>query len=104
MAAIPRITLLSLAHFALALLIGVIAFGTDMDQLASRSIWSRAASVIHDILWFPHDTFMRSLPNGALVQYPAVIPAAIVLNSLLWGVVLYALWRAVEKFRQRQPG
>ena len=87
-----RIVRFSLAYFAVAMLIAIVAFGTDMDQLRSRSPWSRGAAAVHDVLWFPHDAALRAIPN-AWLRKPYVIPSALVINGLLWGTVLYTLWR-----------
>lgn len=95
-----RIILFSAGHFGLAMLIAIIAFGTDLDQLRSRSPWSRGAAVVHDVLWFPHDAALRTLPNEWLIRNLYVIPLALVINSLVWGTVLYALWRSLRSGRQ----
>lgn len=98
-----RIVLFSAGHFALAMLIAITAFGTDLDQLRSRSPWSRGAAVVHDILWFPHDAALRALPNEWLIRNLYVIPLAVVINSLFWGTTLYALWRSWRRVRQAWP-
>jgi len=85
------------AHFVAAMLIAVVAFGRDMDQLRSRSAWSRAAAAVHEVLWFPHDTALRALPNDWLAHNTYVIPVALVLNSLAWGAVLYSSWQVVRR-------
>jgi hypothetical protein len=95
-----RIVLFSAGHFALAMIIAIIAFGSDLDQLRSRSPWSRAAAVVHDVLWFPHDATLRALPNDWLSRNLYAIPLALVLNSLVWGTVLYALWESVRRVRK----
>jgi hypothetical protein len=74
--------------------IAVVAFGLDMDQLRSRSAWSRGAAAVHDILWFPHDMALRALPNDWLAHHTYAIPVALVLNCLVWGTLLYSLWHA----------
>ena len=89
-----RILACAAGHFVVAMLIAAIAFGTDMDQLRSRSPWSRGAGVIHDVLWYPHDAAMRAIPNDWLVRHRVVIPLAIVMNSLCWGILLHTAWLA----------
>lgn len=102
--AFPRILALAAAHFVVALLVAVAAFGTDMDQLRSRSPWSRAAGVVHDLLWLPHDTALRALPNAWLVRgAPFLVPGAIAANSLLWGLLLHLLWRWAAARRRHPP-
>ena len=92
----------TLAHFVFAFIIGAIAFGLDFDQLRSRTWWSRAAAAVHDVLWFPHDTFLRSLPiDWKIANHKWVTPTAIVANSLLWGLALTALWLAWRRARPR---
>ena len=98
-----RIVLFSAGHFCLAMLIAITAFGSDLDQLRSRSPWSRGAAVVHDVLWFPHDAVLRALPNEWLIRNLYVIPLALVINSLAWGTVLYALWQSVRRVRRPSP-
>ena len=82
------------------MIIAIIAFGSDLDQLRSRSPWSRAAAAVHDILWYPHDAALRALPNDWLSHNLYAIPLALIINSLVWGTVLYALWESVRRIRQ----
>ena len=95
------IVVLSAAHFVVAMAIAVVAFGTDMDQLRSRTPWSRAAAAVHDVLWLPHDAALRAIPHPWFLRNLWVTPLALVLNSLLAGAVLYALVRAWRGRRQR---
>ena len=81
------------------MLIAIVARGLDMDQLRSRSPWSRGAAAIHDVLWYPHDSALRALPNDWLAHNTYIVPIALVLNSLAWGTMLYALW---QTFRRRR--
>jgi hypothetical protein len=94
---VRRVLACALAHFAVAMLIATIAFGTDLDQLRSRSPVSRAAAAVHDVLWAPHDAALWVVPNGWLVRHRSVIPAALVLNSIAWGAALYGLWRMLHR-------
>ena len=88
-----RIAALSVGHFVVGLLSAFAAEGWDLDQLRSRSPWSRAAGVVQDVLWFPHDAAMRAVPNAWLVSHREIVPIAIVANSLVWGMALYAVLR-----------
>jgi hypothetical protein len=97
---ILRIVLFSAGHFVLAMIIAITAFGSDLDQLRSRSPWSRSAAAVHDVLWFPHNTGLRALPNGWLSRNLYAIPLALVINSLVWGTALYALWQSWRRVRQ----
>ena len=92
-----RVLLVAAGHFLVTLLLATVAFGWDMDQLRSRSAWSRGAAAIHDVLWWPHDAALRALPNDWLAHHTYVIPAALVLNSLAWGATLYSLWWASRR-------
>lgn len=94
-----RILLLSILHLALVFATAFVAEGWDLDQVRSRSSLSTAAGVLHDVLMFPHDAALRSIPNAWLVRNPYVIPSAILVNSLVWGVVLYLLWRTIGLYR-----
>jgi hypothetical protein len=95
-----RILAFSAAHFLVSLILAILAFGLDMDQLRSRSAVSRAAGVLYDFFWWPHDAFLRALPSGAILR-PGVIPAVLVGHSLVWGIALYGLWRLVKRARSR---
>ena len=97
---ILRILLFSAGHFAFAMIIAITAFGSDLDQLRSRSPWSRGAAAVHDVLWFPHNAGLRALPNGWLSRNLYAIPLALVINSLVWGTALYALWQSLRRVRQ----
>jgi len=97
---VRRVLAVSAAYFVGTMLIATMAFGLDMDQLRSRSAWSRGAAAIHDVLWFPHDAALRALPNDWLVRNRYVIPLALVLNSLAWGTMLYLLWQASRRRRR----
>lgn len=98
-----RIVLVAVSHLLLAFTSAVVAKGWDMDQLRSRSPASQIAGVIHDVLMYPHDSGLRALPNAWLAGNLHVVPLAIVLNSLLWGVALYGLWCAMRRGRERTP-
>jgi len=95
-----RILRVSAAYFSVSILVATVAFGLDMDQLRSRSPWSRGAAAIHDILWFPHDAALRALPNDWLARNTYFIPIAIALNSLAWGTMLYSSWQAFRRARR----
>jgi hypothetical protein len=100
---VQRILLCSAIHFVVAMLIAILAFGTDMDQLRSRSPLSRGAAAVHDVLWLPHDSALRAVPNAWLIRNTYVIPLAIVINSLLWGALLCALWRFSRRAVRSMP-
>ena len=82
------------------MIIAITAFGSDLDQLRSRSALSRGAAAVHDVLWWPHDAGLRALPNGWLSHNLYAIPLAVVINSLVWGTALYALWQSLRRVRQ----
>jgi hypothetical protein len=96
-----RILGFSLVHFVAVLVAAVVAFGFDLDQLRSRSAVSRVAGVVHDFLMVPHDALIRSLPRGTL-GLPGLVPALMVLHSLAWGGMLYALWRFLRTRQERR--
>ena len=99
MKSLLRIAGLALAHFVISMVVAVLAFGLDLDQLRSRSVVSRIAGYVNDVLQYPHDTILRSLPPGAILR-PAVIPAVLLASSILWGIALYAIWRAARVARR----
>ena len=94
-----RIIAISLAHFVIAMAIAIVAFGWDLDRLRSRSTSSRIAAEVHDVLWWPHDTALRAIPNAWLIRNKWIIPVALVANSLAWGVALYGVTRLVRRTR-----
>ena len=96
-----QILALSLGHFVVAMAVAILAEGTDLDQLRSRSRLSRAAGVVSDVLWGPHDALLRSLPSGSVTR-PGVVPGVLVASSLFWGLALYAALAAKRAIR-REP-
>ncbi|HEX6576602.1 MAG TPA: hypothetical protein VF042_16660 [Gemmatimonadaceae bacterium] len=97
---VSRILLFSVLHFMIAMLIAVLAFGVDLDQLRSRSPLSRAAANVHDVLWWPHDHALRALPHDWIAHHTYFIPIALVLNSLVWGTAIYVVAIAIDKLRR----
>lgn len=91
------------AHLALSFASAFAAEGWDLDQIRSRSRFSQAAGVLHDVLMYPHDAVMRAVPNAWLVGNTPLIPIAVIVNSLLWGAVLYLLWRMPERSPRMTP-
>jgi hypothetical protein len=96
-----RILFAAVGHLVLAYASAVAATGWDMDQLRSRSRTSEAAGVVHDVLMYPHDLFLRALPNARLVRYTYVMPGAILLDSLLRGAAPGLVWHAARRRRHR---
>jgi hypothetical protein len=97
---IRLIALFAVLHFVVAFVIGAFAFGLDFDQLRSRTWLSRSAGVIHDVLWFPHDTVMRAMPiHWKIANARWVTPSAILANSVLWGAAIAALRIAATRRR-----
>ena len=87
------VALFAVAHLIVAFLVGAVAFGLDFDQLSSRTLLSRGARLVHDVLWFPHDTLLRSLPvDWRIAHHRLLTPSAIAMNSLLWGFLLASVW------------
>lgn len=81
--------LFALLHFVAALVTGAIAQGLDFDQLRSRSIVSRTAGVVHDVLMAPHTAVIRAMPNRWLTQGRVpVIPLLLLGHSAVWGIAL----------------
>ena len=100
---VHRILGLASAHFLVAAAVSFLAYGSDLDQLRSRSALSRVAGVLHDVLWYPHDVFLRALPPGSVAR-PGVVPAVLLGSSLFWGILLYALCRGIRTLHQaRRP-
>ena len=96
-----QIFALSLGHFVVAMAVAIVAEGTDLDQLRSRSRLSRAAGEVSDVLWGPHDALLRSLPPGSVTR-PGVVPGVLVASSVFWGLALYGAWAAIRAVRRDQ--
>jgi hypothetical protein len=91
---------LAAAHLVTSVLVGIVAFGADFDQLRSRSMLSAGASHVHDFLMAPHGAVIRALPNHWLTQGTVpIVPLWLALHSLLWGAALAGVWTA---FRVRR--
>lgn len=89
-------------HFALSMLAGIVGFGADFDQLRSRSVASRSAAAVHDVLMAPHSAVIRSIPNRTLVRSARwLVPVLLVLHSVLWGAFAVI---ATQVVKRRQPG
>jgi hypothetical protein len=101
--ALRSILLIAAAHFAFSLASAFAAEGWDLDQLRSRSQFSQAAGVLHDVLMYPHDAAMRALPNAWLAGNTPLIPLAVIVSSLLWGAVLYGAWRVLNRTSPKPP-
>jgi anti-sigma factor RsiW len=98
-----RVALAAASHLLLAIVSALAAHGRDLDQLRSRSTSAEVAGAIHDVLMYPHDAALRALPRGWLVQNSYLIPWAILLNSLVWGVALLMCWCVIQKLGRGTP-
>ena len=86
----------SALYFVVSLGIAMLAHGTDLDQLTSRSTLSQAAAVVDRLLWAPHNWVGRQLgPTAA--RMPVVTPLLLLANTLAWGAVLAGVWRALRR-------
>jgi hypothetical protein len=83
---------LSAGHFLLTLSTAIVAFGWDLDRLSSRSIASQAAEAVHSALLLPYSVVLRA-QSGSSLSAPLEFLFA---TSLLWGVLLYALWQVAR--------
>lgn len=90
----------SVAYFVAATGAAFVARGWDMDQLRERSQLSRAAGVVQDVLWAPHDAALALIGHDPL-RIPGIVPGLIVLNMLVGGAVVMLLWRAWADGRAR---
>jgi len=84
-----RAALLAVAHFALVVGMALLAYGWDLDHLSSRSAPSAAAASILEALVLPYRATIGRAPGS-----PLSVPLGfLIANSVVWGVVLYGLWR-----------
>ena len=90
----------SAAYFIVSLLVALVAHGTDLDQLTSRSALSRHAAAVDRVLWGPYHWVGKQLgPDFA--RAPAGTPALLVANALAWGGALATAWRLLFGRRTR---
>ena len=88
---------LSVVHFVLWCLTAVIAFGSDLDQISSRSPLASAAASVYGVLQVPQQFMLHAISGEGLSQSSQVSNvAAIALCSLLWGIALTAIWQAAR--------
>jgi hypothetical protein len=87
----------AVAHFVAAFVTGAISQGLDFDQLRNRSVASRMATPVHDVLMAPHVALIRAMPNRWITQgHIPIIPLWLATHSLLWGMGIAAIvswWR-----------
>jgi hypothetical protein len=96
------LVLWTVVHFALSMLAGIVGFGADFDQLRSRSVASRSAAVVHDVLMAPHSAAIRSIPNRTLTRSARwLVPLLLILHSVLWGAFALVLTKAMQRYRKR---
>ncbi len=94
----PLWRLLGLAalHFALWAASSLVAYGADLDQLASRSRLSQSAAVLASALQYPHDLFLHQFGRQLLELSPQFAGWLVAANSLLWGALLLLAWRLLS--------
>jgi hypothetical protein len=78
----------------------MVAYGSDLDQVRSRSALANSAALLCAVLQYPHDTILRALPTSLLVELPQVAGAVVLLNSLVWGVALSVVWQSLLATRK----
>lgn len=89
----------SFAYFVVSLGIAMVAHGTDMDQLTSRSALSRAAAVVDRLLWGPYHWAGRILDPDPR-QMHLTTPLLLALNTCAWGALLAAAWQVLWRLRR----
>ena len=89
----------SMAYFVVSLAIALLAHGSDLDQLTSRSALSRAAAVVDRLLWGPYHWIGRRLqPDPTMMRLTT--PVLLLANALAWGSVLATTWRLLVHRRR----
>jgi hypothetical protein len=94
-----RVLFFSVIHFGLWLASALIAFGSDLDQVRTRSALANSAASLCSVFQYPHDLILRSLPSQWLEQAPQVAIAVVLSNSLLWGLALSVIWQLLRASR-----
>jgi hypothetical protein len=90
---ILRTLCFSATHFALWLGSAFVAYGSDLDQLPTRSAFAHGAALLCVVLQYPHDLILHLLPSQWLQQIPRLAIVVVLSNSLLWGAVLSVAWQ-----------
>lgn len=85
----------SAIYFVASLGIAMLAHGTDLDQLSGRSALSQSAAVVDRWLWAPYNWAGQQL--GPAARLPGATPLLLVANTLAWGALLAAVWRALQR-------
>ena len=79
----------SAVYVFVSIVVAILAHGTDLDQLTSRSAMSRAAAALDRVLWAPYRAFGRAVrPDPD--QMPLFTPMVLMLNALAWGAAFAA--------------
>lgn len=89
----------TLLHLAVWVVLSLVAYGFDLDQVPGRSALARSAASAAWLLQYPHDGLVRVLPSNLLQQFPQAAAVLVVANSLLWGIGLVLAWRFVSAAR-----
>jgi hypothetical protein len=89
------ILVLAVAHFATSLASAFAAYGWDLDHVSSLSTLSQASEAVYKVLMFPHDALLHLLLSLHGWSAPVVV-GTLVVSSVLWGSMLYALWCLLE--------
>jgi hypothetical protein len=93
---VVRVLLFSAAHFVLWYASAVVAYGSDLDQVPTRSAFSNGAAALCSVLKYPHDAILRAVPNNWLQQAPASTAATVILvSSLLWGTAFALIFQGL---------
>jgi hypothetical protein len=87
-----RLLCFSAVHFGLWYASVVVAYGSDLDHVFTRSALASNAASLCAVLQYPHDLLLRILPAHLLQQVPQLALGPIALNSVLWGIALSLLW------------
>jgi hypothetical protein len=95
---------IAVVHFGLVQLVnylGIAATSADFTGDGTLSLWASSIVWISRILYFPVITlgiFSRIMFPGSLIFIP------IILNSLLWGGMVYFLYALVRKIKHHHVG
>lgn len=88
-----RVLCLSALHFALWYASAIVAYGSDLDRIRSRSALANSAASLCAVLQYPHDIALRAIPGTWLQPFPQIAGAVVFLNSLLWGMAPAVVWQ-----------
>ena len=96
-----RLLGLSALHFGVWAVSSIVAYGSDLDRVPTRSALASGASYLASWLRYPHDLLLRVLPLDLLQDFPQLAAVLVLANSLAWGIGLLVAYRLLSAARTK---